>query len=184
MIFSVHGSAWYVCLSILPWKPRPLHNSFNAADFKPRGQPWRTFLVSNCLCFSCLSHPCLILTNFDCHVYFRKTVVRKSIFLSFSFLECADTSRYDLELESEWKGRALTMQTNISGRTNLWTLEIMSWTSDKHIYMNLELESTFSSPIREVTVFHLTRADPKPVNNVFIFITSGFLLRNFVTELA
>ena len=40
--------------------------------------------------------------------------------------------------------------------------------------MNLELESTFSSPIREVTVFRLTRADPKPVNDVFIFITSGF----------
>ena len=51
----------------------------------------------------------------------------------------------------------------------------MSWSADKHMYMNLGLESTFSRPIREVTVFHLTRADPKPVNIVFIFITSGFV---------
>ena len=67
------------------------------------------------------------------------------------------------------------MQANISGRTNLWMLEITSWSANKHIYMNLELQSTFSSPIREVTIFHLTWADPKPVNNVLIFITSGFV---------
>ena len=66
----------------------------------------------------------------------------------------------------------------------------MSWSADKHMYMNLGLVSTFSRPIREDTVFHLTRADPKPVNIVFIFITSGFvhatwlerLLRTFVKK--
>ena len=43
--------------------------------------------------------------------------------------------------------------------------------------MNLDLESTFSNPISQVLVFHLTRADPNPVNIVFIFIiiTSGLV---------
>ena len=39
------------------------------------------------------------LANFDADIYFRKTVVRKCIFLSFSLLECADNSRNDLEEE-------------------------------------------------------------------------------------
>ena len=38
--------------------------------------------------------------------------------------------------------------------------------------MNLELESTFSSARSQ---FFTIRADPKPVNNVFIFIASGFV---------
>ena len=173
MIFSVHGSAWYVCLSILPWKPRPVHNSFNAADFKPRGQPWRTFLVSNCLCFSCLSHPCLILTNFDCHVYFRKTVVRKSIFLSFIFLECADTSRDDLELEM-WVETSTQSSHNASkhirqnyGRWKSWATGLLTNSS---AYMNLRLESEFSSSRSQ---FFTILADPKPVNNVLSSLQVG-----------
>ena len=77
--------------------------------------------------------------------------------VSFSFLECADTSRNDLELESVWKclPRALTMQANISGRTNLWTLEIMNRSADKHIYMNLELEVHFQARYARLQFFTL-----------------------------
>ena len=53
-----------------------------------------------------------MLANFDADVYFRKTVVQKCTFLSFSFRECADTSCNDLEPESGWEPlpKAFTVQ--------------------------------------------------------------------------
>ena len=122
--------------------------------FQRRGhvQPWRAFLVSNCVFWSCLSHLCLILADFDWDVYFRKTLFRKSIFLSFSFLECADTSRNDLELESEWKRlpRAWSQCKQTYMMAELWTLEIMSyWSADKlfsiYILWTLSLKIHFQA---------------------------------------
>ena len=63
---------------------------------KQHGQP--CFPVSNCCFLLILRHLCLILENFAADVYFRKTVVRKCLFLLFSYLECADNSRSDLVL--------------------------------------------------------------------------------------
>ena len=132
MISSVHSSAWYVCLPILPWKPGPVHNSFNAGGFKPRWQPWRTFLVSICvfLPFSSVPYPCWF--RLRCLLQENR---RPKIYISFIFIQIL------LAMISSWKvsGNVYTQsshnQANISGRTNLWPLEIMSWTSDKHIYI-------------------------------------------------
>ena len=145
MISSVHGTAWYVCLPILPWKPGPVHNSFNTGGFKPRGQPWITFLVSNCvfLPFTSVPYPCWF--RLPCSLL--ENYCPKINISSFSFLECGDTSRNDLELESVWKRlpRALTMQGNVSGRVMdagnhellVWkqTLQhIHIWTSSLKVY--------------------------------------------------
>ena len=108
--------------------------------------------------FSCLSNPYLILANFNCNVYFRKAIVQKSIFLSFSFLECADTSRNDLELESEWKRltRALTMQANISGRTmDAGNHELVRWQT--YIYEPRGLKVHFQARYARLQFFTLRR---------------------------
>ena len=91
---------WFVLiffffLPILPWKPL-VYDSFIAGGFKPRGQPWRTFLVSYCFVVNPSKS-----VRYPCHV------------------GCADTSHNDLELESEWEPlpRDPTGKANISGRT-------------------------------------------------------------------
>ena len=131
------------------------------------GSHWRTLLVSNCfLAFHIRTFSLLISTA----IYSGKTVVPKSMFLSFSFLECADTSRNDLELESEWKRlpKALTMQANISGRTmETGNHELVCWQTSS-------LKVHFHARYGRLQFFTL-QADPKPVNNEFIFISSGFV---------
>ena len=42
---------WFACLCYRESPGRPVHNSLNAGGFKPRGEPWRTFRVSNCVFF-------------------------------------------------------------------------------------------------------------------------------------
>ena len=89
MISSVHG----VALPILPgelW----VQNSFNAGGLNRRGQPWRTFLVSDCLFLSIHGHPCRILPNFDANVYLGKLLSKKCIKCKMYKTPCVETILY------------------------------------------------------------------------------------------